>query len=75
MKCFYCGMLGHKAKFCRKWLWNKRHNQGPSFEDQCTKKQANVADHKQEEVFYVFMASDKGDIGTKTNWYIDSGAS
>jgi hypothetical protein len=31
------------------------------------KTQTNIVEHKEEEEFYVFMASDKGVIGNKTD--------
>jgi len=37
-------------------MGQKKHNQEPSFEYQCEKKQANIFECKEEEEFYVFMA-------------------
>jgi hypothetical protein len=60
--------MGHKKKFCRKKLYVDKNNQGP-------KKQANVAQHKEEEDFFVFMAQDNIDNVKTSTWFIESGAS
>jgi hypothetical protein len=73
IKCFYCGKLGHISRVCRKQLWDEKHNQEHSSNDQSRKKHANVAEHKEE--FYVFMARNKDSKSGKDDWYVDSGAS
>jgi len=51
IKCFYCGKLGHKGKVCSKQLWDEKHSQEHSSNDQSRKKHVNVAEHKGDEEF------------------------
>jgi hypothetical protein len=67
IKCFFCAKIHDKTKFCRKRLWDEKHNQRPFSEGQMGKRRANVAEHKEEEEFNLFMASNKGGTGNKTD--------
>jgi hypothetical protein len=32
MRSFYCDNLGHKTKFCRKWLWDEKTHKKSLFQ-------------------------------------------
>jgi hypothetical protein len=59
--CFCCGKLGHISRVCRKQLWDEKHNQEHSSDDQSKRNMVMWINTKRR--FYVFKNKDSKSEG------------